>query len=89
MVALEDAHALRDRVRHGARAEGTAEIAAPAVEPVLFALDGPRLLLSGLFGFSLVFLAAIGAVVQQLDQFNLIDWDDWFTAERAEAASIW
>jgi putative membrane protein len=86
MVALGDAHALRDRVRLGARAE-TAEMATPAAEPVLFALDVPRLLLSGLFGFSLVFLAAIGAVVQQLDQFDLVDWDQWFTAERAEAAS--
>ncbi|MEA3012211.1 MAG: putative rane protein [Sphingomonadales bacterium] len=86
MVALGDAHALRDRVRHGARSEA-AEIATPVAEPVLFALDVPRLLLSGLFGFSLVFLAAIAAVVQQLDQFNLVDWDQWFTAERAEAAS--
>jgi putative membrane protein len=86
MVALDEAHALRDRVRHGARGEA-AEAAAPAAEPVLFALDVPRLLLSGLFGFSLVFLAAIGALVQQLDQFNFVDWDEWFTAERAEAAS--
>ena len=86
MIALDEANALRDRVRHGTHPEA-AEAAPPAAEPVLFALDLPRLLLSGLFGFSLVFLAAIGAVVQQLDQFNLVDWDQWFTAERAEAAS--
>ena len=86
MVALDEAHALRDRVRHGTRA-GAAEAAPPAPEPVLFALDLPRLLLSGLFGFSLVFLAAIATLVQQLDQFNFVDWDEWFTAERAEAAS--
>jgi len=87
MVALGEAHALRDRVRHGAPADGGAAARAPAEETVLFALDGPRLLLSGLFGFSLVFLAAIGALVQQLDQFGIVDWDQWFTAERAEAAS--
>ena len=50
-------------------------------------MDLPRLLLSGLFGFSLIFLAAISAAVQQLDQFGLVEWDDWFTAERAEAAA--
>jgi putative membrane protein len=87
MVALGEAHALRDRVRHGARSGGAAEAGAPAAEPVLFALDGPRLLLSGLFGFSLVFLAAIATVVQQTEQFGFVDWDEWFTSERAEAAS--
>ena len=89
MIALAEAHALRDLVRHGARAaEAHAEAPARA-EPVLFAMDGQRLLLSGLFGFSLVFLAAIAALVQQLDQFGLVDWDEWFTAERAEAAAGW
>jgi len=84
MVALAEAHALRDRVRHGARG---AAAAAAAAEPTLFALGGRRLLLSGLFGFSLVFLAAIAALVQQLDQFGLVDWDYWFTPARAEAAT--
>lgn len=87
MVALGDAHALRDRVRHGARGADAPEAAAPAAEPVLFALDGPRLLLSGLFGFSLVFLAAIATLVQQTEQLGFVRWDEWFTAERAEAAS--
>jgi putative membrane protein len=86
MVALGEAQALRDLVRHGARAAGAAEAAAPA-EPLLFALDGRRLFISGLFGFSLVFLAAIAALVQQLDQFGFVDWEGWFTRERAEAAS--
>ena len=84
MIAVADAHALRDRVRHGSRPiEADAEIA----EPVLFAMDLPRLLLSGLFGFSLIFFAAITGGLQQLDQLGLINWSDWFTPERADQAA--
>ena len=85
MIALADAHALRDQIRRGARA---VEVEEEAVEePVLFAMDLERLLLSGLFGFSLVFFAAIAAVVQQTEQFGLIEWDSLITEERAEAAA--
>jgi putative membrane protein len=86
MIALADAEALRDRVRHGARPAGLAE-AAPPEEPVLFAMDLPRLVLSGLFGFSLVFFAVIAGALQQLDQFGLFNWSDWFTPERADRAA--
>ncbi len=84
MIALAEAQALRDHVRRGPSAAVAAD---PAEEPVLFEMGLPRLLLSGLFGFSLIFLAAIAAAAQQLDQFGLIEWDDWFTEERAEAAA--
>jgi len=91
VIAIADAHALRDFIRGGARAatsEATAgPPAAPAEEPVLFAMDLKRLLVSGLFGFSLIFLAAISAAVQQLDQIGLVEWEDWFTPERAGAAT--
>lgn len=88
VISLADAHALRDFIRHGAAAAGPEEApAAPAEEPVLFAMDMKRLLVSGLFGFSLIFLAAISAAVQQLDQFGLVEWENWFTEERAEAAA--
>lgn len=89
MIALADAHALRDFVRHGtraARADAPAPVA-PAEEPVLFEMDLPRLLYSGLFGFSLIFLAVISGIVQQLDQMGFVDWQDLFTAERADAAA--
>jgi putative membrane protein len=89
VIALADAHALRDFIRHGARA-AEAESGAPptpAEEPLLFAMDLRRLLLSGLFGFSLIFLAAISAAMQQLDQLGVVAWEDWLTAERAEAAA--
>ena len=84
MIALSDAHALRDHVRRG---PSGAAATASAGEPLLFAMGVPRLLLSGLFGFSLIFLAAIAGAAQQLDQFGLIEWDVWFTEERAEAAA--
>lgn len=93
VIALADAHALRDFIRGGARA-ATPEVgpkpeapASPPEEPVLFAMDLKRLLVSGLFGFSLIFLAAISAAVQQLDQIGLVEWEDWFTPERAGAAT--
>jgi putative membrane protein len=86
MIALADAEALRDRVRDGARsAAGPQET--PAEEPVLFAMDVPRLLLSGLFGFSLIFFAVIAGALQQLDQFGLVDWSLMFTVERADEAA--
>ena len=90
-IAIADAEALRDHIRRGARAaaaesEGEAP-AEPVEEPVLFAMSLGRLLYAGLFGFSLIFLAAISAVVQQVDQLGLIEWDSWFTPERADAAA--
>ena len=87
VIGLTDAEALRDQVRHGPAASATTEVEAAAEEPLLFAMDLTRLLLSGLFGFSLIFLAAISAAVQQLDQFGLVEWDDWFNAERADAVA--
>lgn len=92
MIALADAHALRDFIRHGARPAGAeaaaqAAQAAPAEEPVLFAMDLKRLLFSGLFGFSLIFLAAISAAVQQLDQLGIVAWEKFFTPERADEAA--
>lgn len=89
MVALADAHALRDHIRRGPAGPATAaaEAAPAADEPVLFALDVPRLLLSGLFNFSLIFLAAIIGVAQYLEELRLIRWEDWFTAERGRMAA--
>ena len=89
VIALADAHALRDFIRHGARAADAKAQAPPepAEEPLLFAMDLRRLILSGLFGFSLIFLAAISAAIQQLDQLGLVEWDELVTEERAEAAA--
>ncbi|HYN46103.1 MAG TPA: PH domain-containing protein [Allosphingosinicella sp.] len=87
MIALADARALRDFIRHGARPAEAAAPAARAEEPILFAMDLKRLLFSGLFGFSLIFLAAISAAVQQLDQLGIVEWEQFFTPERADKAA--
>jgi putative membrane protein len=89
MISLADAYALRDIIRHGAKAPQTEAEETPAREdePVLFQMDLPRLLYSGLFGFSLIFLAVISGAVQQLDQIGLVRWEDWVTAERADEAA--
>jgi putative membrane protein len=74
-IALADAHALRDVIR-GAKSAAATEEAGEAEEPLLFAMDVPRVLFSGLFNFSLVFIAAIFAVLQNAEEIGLIDpWD--------------
>ena len=88
MIALADAHALRDHIRRrrsGTAAEPAAQTSAD--EPILFEMDLARVLFSGLFNFSLIFLAAIFALLQYLDDFGLIDFGDWFTPERTEQAA--
>ena len=97
MISLADAYALRDRLRtipprhgegdhakHGGGA-GTA-VERQDAEPVLFELTLGRLLYSGLFNFSLLFLAAIFAVAQNLEQIGVVSIEDWLTPERAESA---
>ena len=99
MIALADAHALRDLIRrtvpprngegnhaqHGGGVGSDSERA--EFEPVLFDLKLGRLLYSGLFNFSLLFLAAIFAVVQNLDQIGLVSVDEWLSPEQAESAA--
>jgi putative membrane protein len=99
MIAVEEAHALRDRVRKGSAPEGDRQqvdgeaLTAPEPsasaqdEPVLFQLGFDRLLYSGLFNFSLLFLAAIFAVIQNLDQYHFVNISDWFTPKRTEEAA--
>lgn len=65
-VSRDEADRLRDMVRRH-RAGGLATVAEEEeaeVAPVLFAMDNDRLLIAGLFNFSLVFLAVIGGVWQ-------------------------
>lgn len=56
-------------------------------EPILFELRFARLLYSGLFNFSLLFLAVMFAIVQNLEQAGVVDLDKWLTPERADAAA--
>jgi putative membrane protein len=73
-ISLAEAHGLRDHIRgrHAAAGvEGEADLAAAAAEPLLFAMDVGRVLYSGLFNFSLVFVAAIFAIFQNVEDFGL------------------
>jgi putative membrane protein len=75
-VSIGEAHALREAVRAG-RA-GPAPAAEAAAEPlpagrIVFAMDLPRLLLFGLFSFSLVYIAGLFALLQTFDRFLPFD----------------
>ncbi len=84
-VDLAEASRLRDviRLRKAAQAEGTAPeadaaaatVTTQAEAPVLFTMDMQRVLTAGVFNFSLVFFALVGALVNNLD--FLIPGDFW------------
>lgn len=75
-VSLAEANRLREAVRAGragaAQAPGHdgTDSAAPQI---LFAMDPPRLILSGLFNFSLVYIAGLFAILQTFDRFLPFD----------------
>lgn len=71
-VSRIEAQRLRDIIR----SRGAAADAAPAAmpeEPLLFELKLPRLLIAGLFNFSLLYLAVLGAAFENLQPF--FGWD--------------
>lgn len=81
-VGLAEAERLRDLIRRRKSGMRQGEIAAEReteAEPALFAMGGGRLLLAGLFNFSLVFLAVLGAIAQNFggwlpfDAMDLVD----------------
>ena len=86
MIALADAFALRDRLRRAASASPVGAAESAEHEPLLFELRFGRLLFSGLFNFSLLFLAVMFAIIQNLDEIGLFRIEDWLTSERADAA---
>ena len=67
--------------------EASATAERVAGEPVLFELSLARLLYSGLFNFSLLFLAVIFAILQNLDEFGLFRMEDWLSPKKADAAA--
>ena len=92
-VSLAEAHRLRDVIR-GAAPAATGEderSAAPAEEPLLFEMSLKRLLMAGLFNFSLFFLAVIGGALQYFDGFierNLPDPKTWVASLGAPTAAL-
>ncbi|MEQ8743943.1 PH domain-containing protein [Parasphingorhabdus sp.] len=71
-LARTDAEALRDTIRDykdglDADAAPTEVRSTAADSPPLFAMDNRRILIAGLFNFSFVLLAILGAIAQNLD----------------------
>lgn len=91
-ISLADAHRMRDIVRgwHKAGADGPAA-ATVGEEPVLFRMSLRRVFFSGLFNFSLVFLAVIFGAVQYLEQlfgFDLYNPERWRIPAEAAAGAV-
>ena len=72
-IALAEAHRLRDVIRGARGAEASAVAEEEKAEPLLFAMDIGRVFFSGLFNFSLVFIAALFAIFQNAEQLGMID----------------
>lgn len=92
-VGLADAHVLREQLRRHA-APGDQELVereeaeAEPAEPVLFRMDARRLLLAGLFNFSLFYFAFIFAGNEYLQIFGIDLFSlDWVEPARALAAA--
>jgi putative membrane protein len=79
-VSLAEAERLRAALRGHRKGRGSADEAAAPAEPealpVVFAMSPGRVLLLGLFSFSLVWLAALFGILQSLDQFVDLGWDE-------------
>jgi putative membrane protein len=75
-VSLAEANRLREAVRGGRSgavpSASVQEAEAPAQQR-LFAMDPPRLVLFGLFNFSLVYIAGLFAILQTFDRFLPFD----------------
>ncbi|MDP8913533.1 MAG: PH domain-containing protein, partial [Pseudomonadota bacterium] len=91
-VSLAEAYRLREGIRNrGGRASVELEGEAPGCEPELFRMEVPRLLLAGLFNFSLVFLAVLGGAFQYFDPLidrYLEDAKNWVVPRREQAAKL-
>jgi putative membrane protein len=74
-VSLAEAHRLREtvRARRAEAAPAAAEAGEEAASPTLFAMDVPRVMLFGLFNFSLVYIAGLFALLQTFDDFLPFD----------------
>jgi putative membrane protein len=91
-VSLAEAHRIRDIIRHAAHGlpQFETEETAPA-EPLLFEMPLRRLIVAGLFNFSLIYLAAIGGAIQYLQPLferNVIDVKAWIAPAWESAAGV-
>ena len=78
-VTLEEANRLRALIRARKAGLSEAEDAAPMVETedaeTIFAMDGKRVFILGLYSFSLIIFAVLGGLAQQFD--FLLPFDFW------------
>jgi putative membrane protein len=79
-VTLAEANRLRAVVRASHGAAPSALAPAPAAARPLFEMDLQRVLLFGLFNFSLAFIAGIFAALQTFDDWLPFDLYDWLAA---------
>lgn len=86
MIELDEAQRLRDHVRRANLLEQPAPDAAPAEEPeepVIFAMSIGRVLGSGLFNFSLIFVAVAFGALQYLEDLHIVDFEQIAVSGRA------
>lgn len=94
MIELEDAQALRDSIRRSnllapADASPAPEGAGPEetrAEPIVFAMSPGRVLGSGMFNFSLIFIALAFGALQYLDDLGIVDVERY--ARSGEARGV-
>jgi putative membrane protein len=94
MIELEAAQALRDSIRRSNILEPTTALpitegdapVAPA-EPVIFAMSPGRVLGSGLFNFSLIFIALAFGALQYLDDLGIFDFESFARSEDARGVA--
>ncbi len=94
-VSINEAERLREMVK--ARKSGAAiavsveEVAEQHDAPPIFAMDGKRVLIFGLYSFSLVIFAVLGGVAQQFDfllPFEIWDFKHWIGVAEDRGVSV-
>ena len=94
-VTLEEANRLRALIRARKAGLSEAEDAAPMVETedaeTIFAMDGKRVFILGLYSFSLIIFAVLGGLAQQFDfllPFDLWDLKRWAGLAQESGVSV-
>ena len=94
-VTLEEANLLRALIRARKAGVAVTQDVAPMVEPeeteTIFAMDGQRVFILGLYSFSLIIFAVLGGLAQQFDfllPFDLWDLKRWAGLAQESGVSV-
>lgn len=94
-VTVDEANRLRELVRSRragvAVAHDVADVPHESDAPPIFAMDGQRVLLFGLYSFSLVIFAVLGGIAQQFDfllPFDFWDFKHWIGLAEERGVSV-